>query len=43
MWDEWFVGMRYVALSYTASGFEEAAAANSLGISLGYLYRFVNE
>ncbi len=40
VFDAWFVGMRYTALSYQLSGTDESAAANSLGVSLGYLYRF---
>lgn len=40
---EWFVGMRYTALSYQVSGAATTAAANSLGVTLGYLYRFPHE
>jgi hypothetical protein len=41
--DAWFVGMRYTALSYRVSGAEESAAANSLGVGLGYVYQFTGE
>lgn len=41
--DDWFFGMRYTALSYQVSGAPESAAANSLGVGLGYMYRFTGE
>lgn len=41
--DDWFVGMRYTALSYRVSGVDESASANSLGVGVGYLYRFLGE
>jgi hypothetical protein len=43
VYEAWFIGMRYTALSYTANGAEDSAAANSLGVTLGYMYRFANE
>jgi hypothetical protein len=43
VFEDWFVGMRYTALSYRVSGVDDAIAANSLGVGLGYMYRFVGE
>jgi hypothetical protein len=43
VYDGWFIGMRYTALSYTANGADEPAAANSIGASLGYAYSFSKE
>jgi hypothetical protein len=43
VYNEWSVGMRYTALSYRVSGAEGSAAANSIGVTLGYVYGFSNE
>lgn len=41
--DAWFLGVRYTALSYQVSGAAGSAAANSLGVSFGYMHRFLGE
>lgn len=43
VFDSWFVGVRYTALSYRVDGAEDSVAANSLGFGLGYMHRFLGE
>jgi hypothetical protein len=40
VFDEWFVGLRYTALRYQLSDADASVAANSLGVTLGYVYGF---
>jgi hypothetical protein len=40
VWDAFYAGLRYTILSLHVAGAPESAAANSLGVTIGYFHRF---
>jgi len=40
LWGRGWVGLRYTHLNYTVSGSDVTAAANSIGVTLGFFFQF---